>query len=303
MEPFWTEDMVYDFAYVGEWNFAPTRGLWAWFNGEHMHYNTALPDCQFVDFIRAATHNMVTSASYGLAQWKGDFAGVPAPANHPWVHIRDLDFYLLDGDRIKYNWCIVDVVDLLIQGGYDVLPPAPMKTRSHGYLPQTAADGIPAPYSAMVLPNDTVSSTTVWLEAIHEDYLAMDGTASRWADDMIWYGPAGIGTAFSRDDYVNHYLKPLRNAFSNVTLEMDSVVCEGKYCGAHFYLWGDHTGPWLGEGATGARVPIRCGAHARIVDGKIVEGWLIVDIPRAFIAMGVDLYGRAKVIAAAQTAA
>lgn len=75
------------------------------------------------------------------------------------------------------------------------------------------------------------------------------------------------------------------------------VVCEGKYCGAHFYLYGNHSGTWLGEKATFKQVPIRCGAHARIEDGHIVEGWLIIDHPWLFHGMGVDFYARAKKLA------
>jgi predicted ester cyclase len=299
MSPYWAEDMIYDFNYVGEWNFGPTRGLKAWFEGEHMHYNRALPDCQFMDFIRAATNQTCTSASYGLARWSGPFAGVPPPQGSPWVRVRDLDFYLLDGDRIKVNWCIIDVVDLFDQAGYKVLPAAPMPTK--GYLPPSSMDGFPAPLSAAVDPAVTVRSERIWKNALHEDFSAGSNEARWWAENLTWYGPGGIGTAHSRGEYVEHFLKPLRAGFSNVTMDTDLVVCEGNYCGAHFYLNGNHSGTWLGEEATWKIVPIRCGAHARIEDGHIVEGWLIIDQPRAFHAMGIDLYERARKLALGQT--
>jgi len=295
MEPFWTKDFVYDFCYVGPWNFGPTVGLRGWFEGEHMHFNEAIPDSQWEDFIRASTNQTCTSATYGLARWSGEFAGVPPPAGSPKVIIRDLDFYQVDGDKISYNWCLIDVVDLFEQVGYNVLPQAPMK--SDGYRAPNAMDGMPAPLSSMFTAEDAAKSEKVWLAALHEDFDKEHGFASLWAEDMIWYGPGGVGTAHSRNEYVNHFLRPLRTGFSNLERKTDMVLCEGPYCGAHFYLWGDHTGEWMGEQPTGNRVPIRCGAHARIVDGKIVEGWLIIDIPRAFQAMGVDFYARARAIA------
>ena len=49
----------------------------------------------------------------------GTFAGVPAPSPPRRVHIKDLDFYLLDlanGSIVK-NFCMVDVLDVLRQGG------------------------------------------------------------------------------------------------------------------------------------------------------------------------------------------
>merc|ERR1719277_2127249 len=168
---------------------------------------------------------------------------------------------------------------------------------SDGYKAPSAMDGDPAPLSAMVDPRDTLMSEKVWRAALHEDYVLNTGGARWWAEDVIWYGPGGVGTAHSRAEYRTHFLEPLHAAFSNITMATDLVVCEGKYCGAHFYLHGVHTGKWLGEAASGKKVPIRFGAHARIENGKIVQGWLILDIPKAFHAMGVDLFARARSMA------
>lgn len=295
MAPYWTEDMVYDFAYVGDWNFGPTKGLRAWYDGEHMHFNGALPDCQWQDFIRAATHDTCTSASYGLARWVGEFAGVPPPRDQPKVRVRDLDFYIIEGNRIKVNWCIVDVVDLFEQVGYNVLPRSPLPQL--GYGAPRAMDGFPAPLSSMFTPEDAADSLKTWQAALHEDYDLGAGGARWWAEDLLWYGPGGIGTARSKDEYVRHFITALHGAFSNITRKTDQVVCEGPYCGAHFYLWGNHTGTWLGESPTYKRVPLRCGAHAHVVGGKIVEGWLIIDTPLTFHHMGIDFYARAKAVA------
>merc|ERR1711983_147705 len=126
-------------------------------------------------------------------------------------------------------------------------------------------DGFPAPLSASVNPADTVLSNRIWNMAIQEDYVHNTGGARWWVDDMVWYGPGGVGTAYSK-----------------ISMQLDLSVCEGKYCGAHFYLHARHTGAWLGEQATGKEVRLRCGAHAHLEGGRIVEGWLIIDVPRAF---------------------
>eukprot|EP00928_Gymnodinium_smaydae_P045401 TRINITY_DN30270_c1_g4_i3.p1 TRINITY_DN30270_c1_g4~~TRINITY_DN30270_c1_g4_i3.p1 ORF type:complete len:424 (+),score=38.74 TRINITY_DN30270_c1_g4_i3:47-1273(+) len=297
MSPWWTEEFVYDFNYVGPWGFGPTTGLRAWYEGEHLHFNAAIPDSQWQDFIRAATDVTATSASYGLARWTGEFAGVPPPSNHPKVRIHDLDFYVLEGNRIKKNWCIVDVVNLFEQVGYQVVPKGPLPYG--GYQAPDAMDGFPAPLSSMFTKEHAAESEQVWLAALRNDYDEGAGGGKLWADSINWYGPGGVGTARSKEEYVKHWLNPLHAAFSNITRETDLVVCEGPYCGAHFYLWGTHVGEWMGEQPTGKRVPIRCGAHARIVNGVILEGWLIIDHARAFLGMGVDLYSRARAIALA----
>lgn len=298
MEPFWTKGMVYDFSFTAGWFPTRTVGLRAWFDAEHMHYNLALPDCQFADFIRAATSNTCTSASYGVARWVSPIAGVPPPSDHPIVHVPDLDFYLLEGDRIAINWCLIDVLAIFEEVGYRVLPPSPLSY--HGYQPPSGMDGFPAPLSMLVTSNISAESERVWRAALEEDFEHRSLTAQWWARDAVWYGPAGIGTATSQDEYIQHFLEPLHAAFSGLSRSTDQVVCEGTICGAHFYLYGNHTGSWLGAAPTGRRVPLRCGAHARIVDGVIVQGWLILDIPLAFHAMGIDLYARAADAAVAR---
>ena len=146
---YWTEDMIYDFGYGGEWGFGPTHGLRGWYEGEHLHFNGALPDCQWMDVIRAAKGNSCTSAWYGLARWVAPFAGVPPPASKPWVKIHDLDFYLIEG-------CIIDVVARFQQVGYQVLPPWPLP--EEGYKAPSAMEGSPASMSAAVVPEDIAAS-------------------------------------------------------------------------------------------------------------------------------------------------
>ena len=38
--------------------------------------------------------------------------------------MKDLDFYAYDEQGlVPYNWCLVDVLDILRQGGHQLLPP------------------------------------------------------------------------------------------------------------------------------------------------------------------------------------
>merc|ERR1711974_391485 len=119
------------------------------------------------------------------------FAGVPLPSIKPFIRIHDLDFYLMEGNRIKINWCIIDVISLFEQVGYKIMPPAPMP--SGGYRAPNAMDGFPAPLSETVNAADTMLSNR-----------------------MVWYGPGGVGTAYSKKDYRTHFLEPLHGACSNI---------------------------------------------------------------------------------------
>jgi len=117
-----------------------------------------------------------------------------------------------------------------------------------------------------------------------------------WASDLQWCGPAGVGLARNPTEYVEHFLLPLHQAFPRPELEIGSMDCEGNYCGALFYLTAEQAGPWLGQAATGKRVRMKFGMHARIdvSVGLIADAWLQLDVIEAFQQMGVDLLTRAK---------
>merc|ERR1719487_1814991 len=88
MQPFWADDMVYDFIYP--W-VQKQHGLRGWFEGEFSAWNRGFPQNSFVEFLEAGDAEYVTYASYMLSNWTGEFAGLP-PINRT-VRVRDLDFY------------------------------------------------------------------------------------------------------------------------------------------------------------------------------------------------------------------
>ena len=66
----------------------------------------------------------------------------------------------IQGERISYNWMMLDLPDLLRQAGRRVLPVAPL--RDDGWFqPPRAMDGVPAPYSPLTDPAVAVISLQV----------------------------------------------------------------------------------------------------------------------------------------------
>ena len=305
MAPFFDDDFVYDFIHP----LPMTRGLSGWFDGEHTVYNTAFGGYNSSVFLAAGSDDAITCAAFHLSTWHGPFAGVPAPDPPVRVHVKDLDFYQLVDDRIVSNWCMIDVIDVLRQGGVRVLPqPAPL--RDDGlYPPPRAVDGLPAPNSVYVeasLAGRRAEMEALLWRAIRADLLEQDGRALHWAADAAWYGPGGIGRATSRDEYATHFLRPLYAAFRPLAISMDLLVCEATYCGAHFKLLAHHSGPWLGVPPTHRNATIRFGMHTRLAvdaDGCalattpcIAEAWAQVDVLAAFASVGVDLLEGLRVL-------
>jgi predicted ester cyclase len=307
MKPFWGPGFTYDFVYP----YGKTNGLWDWYKGEHLHYNEAFPYFKSTNYLFLGEGNSLASLqSYHTVRWNGTFAGVPAPKHHPLIKIKDLDFYIFKDKLIHYNWCMVDVVAIMQQGGYDILPPAPLPNGIN-YFPPRAMDGIPSPDSQFAKKEDAEKARKAFMQMLKEDFVEKSSAARWWADDMMWQGPAGIGDAKNSEEYVRHFLTPLHSAFPDAKMEIGSMDCEGNYCGALFYIVGKHTGAWLGQSATGRLVRLKLGMHARIdlsLDvkgcgqcGQMADAWVQLDIPEAFSQMGVDLLARAAAQAAKQT--
>merc|ERR1711942_556525 len=90
--------------------------------------------------------------------------------------IWDLDFYKIDeesGTKIAYNWCLIDFVDLMRQVGYQVLPKPAL--REGFMLPPAAMDGIPAPVSRLVNPDETQLALSLVEAVLFDDF---EGEAS-----------------------------------------------------------------------------------------------------------------------------
>ena len=68
-----------------------------------------------------------------------------------------------------------------------------------------------------------------------------------WRNDMTWYGSHGFGVAENSHDYYKYFMFAINTAFTDRKIDLDLMVCEGTICGAHGYLVGNFTGPFLGE--------------------------------------------------------
>jgi predicted ester cyclase len=285
MKPYWTANMTYEFIYP--WN-KPEQGLRKWYQGELSNWFSAFANESFEWFIFSGDTNQVTIAAKSFAFWDKPFAGLPPPNKH--VQVRDLDFYLLRDGKIEYNWCMLDLVDLMVQAGYDVLPPA--KLPNGGYEPpRMSRSQLPAPHPDSYGDKDTAYAVVD--AAVRNDLLGA-GNGEQWHSSSVWYGPAGVGTANGREEYVNGFLLPLRSAFSGPAMDLKMLVCEKNFCGAYAYWSANHTGDWLGAAPCNRRVTVRFGMHFQVENAKIVAGWTQMDLIEMMHQMGVDLLSRGK---------
>jgi len=293
MKQFFTEDMIYDSNYAPNDDLGNSTGIREWFDREHIPYNLAFDNCTFSQMIFASEDETATTTTYAKATWKGDLGTIPgSKLVGQEVTIRIYDFYIMEEDKIFYNWMLLDTVGLMLEAGYRVLPKSPL--RENWVQAPAAMDGIPAPISRLVNPVDSLNAKIIAEEVLLYDFIYGDNPSPRWEEDMTWYGSTGLGMATNKNEYEEHILKPWRDAFDDRWVEITVLTCEGSYCGATGWLGGTHVGEWLGEAATNTEVRIRFGFHYRVdvASGKVPEGYAMFDLPGAFIQLGVDLYSR-----------
>ena len=72
--------------------------------------------------IFAAEETTATTTTYANTRWKGPFCTVEPNTEMMPATMRIFDFYLMRGNKIFYNWMIIDTVDLMLQAGRRVLP-------------------------------------------------------------------------------------------------------------------------------------------------------------------------------------
>jgi len=296
MAQYFTEDMIYDTNYFDGTNefMGNGTGILSWWDREHIPINEAFDNQTFNQMIFAAEEDFATTTTYAIAPWdKGPFCGVPAP--NKVVRYRIFDFYIMRDDKIWYNWMILDCIHLLYQAGYEVLPNnlTPLK-QGESRVPN-AMDGLPAPWSRSVNPEDSIIAKAIAQQVLEHDLLR-DRASPYWRNDMVWYGSYGFGMAENYEEYSYFFVEALSKAFTNRELEVMLLVCEGNYCGAIGYLHGDFTGEFLGEQPSNLRTKLRFGLHWHIDTEKneVIEGYGMFDLQEFFVQSGIDLYQRAQ---------
>ncbi|MEM6986504.1 MAG: ester cyclase, partial [Pseudomonadota bacterium] len=156
------------------------------------------------------------------------------------AHLRYAEFSRVDGNRIAESGLFVDLIGLMAQAGVNPLPPS---TGVHYVYPGPRHhDGIcleaqDPDESAATL--DLVGRMVADLGALNESgsmTCPPDVLERTWADDMLWYGPAGVGATYTIARYQQQHQLPFRAQLADKKFE--GHVCrfaEGKF--ACFFGW------------------------------------------------------------------
>ena len=104
----------------------------------------------------------------------------------------------------------------------------------------------PAPHDALLFSDADIQESVKTMEAINfmikdlgqwqSGLPLVDELARSWHNDMIWWGPAGIGSTYTIERYAEQHSGPFRAAFSDRSgTGHIARISEGHYGG--FFGW------------------------------------------------------------------
>ncbi|AUN31160.1 ester cyclase [Niveispirillum cyanobacteriorum] len=211
--------------------------------------------------------------------------------------LRYGEFYRVQDGRIVEAYVIHDYLGLMAQAGCWPLPPS-----------RGAEITVPGPATHAGLlrgdadPAESQRSLAL-VEAMIAGLMQYDGKTLEsmgmerfWHPRMLWYGPAGIGTARGLKGFQDHHQRPFLTAFPDrVGGDHKCRIGEGLFVASTGWpsVRATHLGGgWLGCPPSGRRIGMRVMDFWLRKDGLLTENWVFIDIIDLLLQMGVDLLER-----------
>ena len=243
----------------------------------------------------------VISMGHFMGLLDGNWLGLPA--SRKIANLRYADFNCIKDGKIIRSSFFCDLIGLMHQLGLNPLPlqtgasfvyPGP---RTHDGLliePQDQQES----QKTLKLVNQMIGDLTV-LNKNENDCPHPDLLKKTWHEDMIWYGPAGIGASYTIPRYQEQHQFPFRRGLKDKVF--NGHICrfaEGNYAG--FFGWPNLTntpiGGFLGLPASNIAADMRVVDIYRREGEKLSENWVLIDLPWWLKQQGVDVLERTKKI-------
>ena len=246
----------------------------------------------------------VSGVGYLTGTFAQDWLGIPATGDKTNIHFGQ--FYLIRDEKIAESYVIYDLLAVMRQAGFQVLPPA--YGREGGKVPgPTTGDGV------LLIEQDELKTRKTQQLVISmgngmENYVrSRDGgnmdtmeQEHYWHPHMHWYGPSGIGACLSLEEFQDFHQRPWLRGFGDRHLWKTSggrymgPFYEGNYgCGG---VWDTpfsrHHGEYFGIPGTGKLVTIRDFDWYRREGNYLMQNWVSIDMVDLLLQMGVDLFER-----------
>ena len=253
----------------------------------------------------------VVSMGHLMGLFDAPFLGIPPTRKI--AMLRYAEFNLVHEGRIVETAMFCDLLHLMRQAG---LSPLPLQTAAHlvqpgplthdGLLYDDAdpAEGVETLALIERMISDIAANSNTGPGSVPRDPSPQAELARCWHEDMIWWGPEGIGATYTIDRYVEQHQRPFRTHLTERTFHGHKArLAEGHYGG--FFGWANLSVTPLG-GYMG--LPKGPRAEMRVVDiyrrdgDGLAENWVFIDMLHFLNQQGLDVLGRLAEIGPTGTA-
>ena len=254
------------------------------------------------DIFMAGTNNedgteWVTSMGNFMGLFDNDWLGIPSTGKITFLPY--VEFSRISDGKICESAFFCDIIRVMRQVG---LTPLPLETGAEIINPG------PRTHDGLLFDIQDPAESKKTLDLVNRmcDDLVSDGLESpsknllkTWHEDMIWFGPSGIGATYTIDRYQIQHQVPFGAGLDNIVF--NGHVCnyaEGKYAG--WFGWPNlsmtSSGGFMGLPASDRQL------HMRVVDmyrrdgDKLAENWIFIDMLYWMMQQDVDVLERARQI-------
>ncbi|MEM1361274.1 MAG: ester cyclase [Pseudomonadota bacterium] len=218
------------------------------------------------------------------------------PATGKMAFLRYCEFHRVEAGKIAETAMYFDIPHLMAQAGVPLFPPqtavhlvqpGPQTHDGLLYEPQPAEQG----RKTLALISRMSDLLGQWQSGLPLE----EELRETWTEDMIWWGPEGIGATYTVPRYAQQHARPFRMGFTERSESRHLArLAEGHYGG--FFGWPNFTatptGGFMGMPATGKPGEFRVIDIYRRAGEKLAENWVFIDLLHFWKTQGVDILGR-----------
>lgn len=299
-----------DIAWFGPQPINALKGVDAVISGYWQPLYRSFPDlkrkCDILLGSECCGEYWVSACGYLTGTFIQDWLGIPATRKKTNIYFGQ--HYRIEDGMIIENFLILDIIAVMRQAGFQVLPPA-RSAEGGKFLPPATGDGV------LLTEQDPLESrkTRQLVAAMISGMMRFDGKNLRtmdmnnyWHPNMHWYGPAGIGSCYSLEEFEDFHQRPWLQAFPDrglkspvgtsrmIGIENGEILAEGKY--ASLGIWDTafsvSRGTFRGVPPSGKVMTIRDFDWYRRDGESLVQNWVPIDLIDVFMQLGVNLFDR-----------
>lgn len=241
----------------------------------------------------------------GAGVWVCSMGHLMGLFDAPWLGIRPTGklamlryaaFHRVEGEKIHETAMYFDIPHLMVQAGQNpfgpqtgqhMVQPGPRTQDGLMFNAQPAAEG-EATWAAI---DSMINDLGTWQLGLPLE----DELRRTWQEDMLWWGPEGIGATYTIERYAKQHSGPFRAAFAERSKTQHICrMAEGHYGG--FFGWPNftalQTGGFMGLPAGKEKGEFRVIDIYRREGDKLAENWIFIDLLHFLKTQGVDVLGR-----------